>query len=181
MDTVQGFFARLLEKQDLAAAPGRARFRSYLLGALHNFTANERRAAGATKRGGAVTFTGLDAIDAGLASEPADNATPERLFARQWAIAAIQAARQRVEHDYAARGQTDLFARLRPFLDGGDDATSQQDAATALGTTVGAFKVAVHRARQRFQQALRDEVGMTLADPADLEDELAALRQAFAR
>ena len=39
-DVVQDFFARLLEKRDLAADPQRGRFRSYLIGALNHFLAN---------------------------------------------------------------------------------------------------------------------------------------------
>ncbi|MEO5961441.1 MAG: sigma factor, partial [Opitutaceae bacterium] len=49
-DLVQGFFARLLERNDLRAVrKERGRFRSYLLAALKNFLVNEWERASAAK------------------------------------------------------------------------------------------------------------------------------------
>ena len=51
-DLTQEFFARLLERQALAAAdPHRGRFRSFLLAAMNNFLASEWEKARAKKRG----------------------------------------------------------------------------------------------------------------------------------
>src|SRR5437867_7104583 len=51
-DLTQAFFARLLEKRTVAAAdPERGRFRSFLLAAFKNFSANERDRERAVKRG----------------------------------------------------------------------------------------------------------------------------------
>src|SRR5204862_6660317 len=56
-DLVQGFFADLLARQSFAGLDReRGKFRSFLLGALKHFLANERERAAALKRGGAVTF-----------------------------------------------------------------------------------------------------------------------------
>ena len=52
-DLTQSFFARLIETRGFAAAdPERGRFRSYLLGAMKHFLANEWHRARAQKRGG---------------------------------------------------------------------------------------------------------------------------------
>ena len=52
-DLTQGFFARLLEKNDLAAADRtRGRFRSFLLAACQHFLANQHDHDTAQKRGG---------------------------------------------------------------------------------------------------------------------------------
>ena len=52
-DLVQGFFLRLLEKDDLSAvAPAKGRFRSYLLAACTHYLANQRVHDRALKRGG---------------------------------------------------------------------------------------------------------------------------------
>ena len=54
-DLTQGFFARLLEKNDLAAAdPRRGRFRSWLLTSLSHYLSNEWDRDRAEKRGGGV-------------------------------------------------------------------------------------------------------------------------------
>src|SRR3954451_16740246 len=65
-DLTQGFFARLLEKNDLAAADRtRGRFRSFLLTACQHFLANRHDRDAARKRGGGrvhvpIDFTGAD-------------------------------------------------------------------------------------------------------------------------
>ena len=52
-DLTQGFFAHVLERETLAAAQReKGRFRSFLLGALRNFLANEARKQATLKRGG---------------------------------------------------------------------------------------------------------------------------------
>ncbi len=40
--------------------------------------------------------------------------------------------------------------------------------------------MAVHRLRQRYRDRLRAEIAQTVADPADIDDELRFLRQALA-
>jgi RNA polymerase sigma-70 factor (ECF subfamily) len=40
-------------------------------------------------------------------------------------------------------------------------------------------KVAVHRLRERYRQALREEIAQTVTEPADVEDELKALLAAL--
>src|SRR5688572_762203 len=53
VDLTQGFFARLLEKRDLAALErGRGKFRWWLLLAVKHYLANERDRSRAAKRGG---------------------------------------------------------------------------------------------------------------------------------
>jgi RNA polymerase sigma-70 factor (ECF subfamily) len=47
-----------------------------------------------------------------------------------------------------------------------------RDAADALGMSEGAIKIAVHRLRKRFGQALRAEIAETVADPLDTDAEV---------
>src|SRR5210317_1356640 len=87
-DLTQSFFARIIETGGLASAdPDRGRFRSYLLGAMKHFLANQWHRAQAGKRGGAVTFLHLDALDpeARYALEPARSSDPDAGFDRKWA------------------------------------------------------------------------------------------------
>ena len=88
-DLTQEFFARLLEKNVIAAASReRGRFRSFLLAALKNFLANEWDKAKAAKRGGGRAPISLDlgTAESKLSLEPAHDLTPERLYERQWAL-----------------------------------------------------------------------------------------------
>jgi len=73
-DLTQAFFARIIETGGLASADReRGRFRSYLLGAMKHFLANEWHRGQTQKRGGQVRFVEWDAL------EPA---TPERRTSR---------------------------------------------------------------------------------------------------
>ena len=53
-------------------------------------------------------------------------------------------------------------------------------AAAGLGMTEGAARVAVHRLRRRYRELLREEIGQTLSDPAQVEEEMRTLFSAFA-
>lgn len=60
-DLTQEFFTRAFEKGSLSRFdPARARFRTFLRVCLDGFVANEHKAAGRIKRGGAVSFVPLD-------------------------------------------------------------------------------------------------------------------------
>jgi RNA polymerase sigma-70 factor (ECF subfamily) len=54
-------------------------------------------------------------------------------------------------------------------------ADSLSSIATRLGMTEGAVKVAAHRLRLAFRDAIRAEVTSTLVDQHDAEDEIRAL------
>src|ERR1041385_1254581 len=60
-DLTQGFFADLLRDRSLSRADAQeGRFRSFLLGALKHFLADERDRARAKERGGRIEFVPLD-------------------------------------------------------------------------------------------------------------------------
>ena len=44
--------------------------------------------------------------------------------------------------------------------------------AARLGSTEGAARVAAHRLRRRYGELLRQEIAATLADPAEIDDEI---------
>jgi RNA polymerase sigma-70 factor (ECF subfamily) len=60
---------------------------------------------------------------------------------------------------------------LRPSLTGAEPA-HYRDVASELGMTETAVKAAVHRLRQRYGRLLRDEIADTVADPAEVDDEV---------
>jgi RNA polymerase sigma-70 factor (ECF subfamily) len=69
---------------------------------------------------------------------------------------------------------------LKIFLTAGKDELSHAEAARTLGIDEGVVRVAVHRLRKRYRQLLRDEIAQTLADAADVDEEMRALFGAFA-
>jgi len=173
-DLTQGFFARLLEKNDLAAADQtRGRFRSFLLTACQHFLANEHDRATAQKRGGGQAHVPLDFTDADgrFAREPADETTPERVFDRQWALGVLDRVLAGLRDEYVESGRAKLFDSLKGSLTGATE-VGYAEMADQLRMTVGAVKVAVHRLRQRYKDRLRAAIAETVATPEEVEDEI---------
>jgi RNA polymerase sigma-70 factor (ECF subfamily) len=187
-DLVQDFFARLLEKGDLAAAdPQRGRFRAWLLTAFRHHASNVRDRERAAKRGGGRRPLSLDAprFDAGEAEtrygeQLADPRTPEAEYERQWALLVLERALERLSSELRRAGKDRELDALRPFLTAGDEGLPYATVAQSLGRSEGAIKVAVHRLRRRYGELLREEVAGTLADPREVADELASLIAALA-
>src|SRR5580765_323858 len=119
-DLTQGFFARLLAKDYLAAVSReKGKFRSFLLAALKHYMAEERSRAGAAKRGGGQILISLDEFDAEdrYAHEPATDLSPEKIFERHWALALLDKALHNLEAEYRAAGKARVFDLLKTFLD----------------------------------------------------------------
>jgi hypothetical protein len=64
------------------------------------------------------------------------------------------------------------FDVLKPFLTGGESPGDGIAAAQRLGLSASAFKVAVHRLRKRYRQVLRSEIAKTVADAAQVDEEI---------
>jgi len=180
-DLTQAFFAELLEKERIHQAdPARGRFRSFLLASMNNFIANHWRAENALKRGGGQQVLSIDYehADSLYSAHPSDNLSPEKVFERNWALSILDQTLQRVEEQYNESGKSELFMALRGFLTGDDNLAYSQLAKTT-GMKEGALKVAVHRMRQRYGEQLRLQISKTVADPADVDQELKSLFQAL--
>lgn len=176
-DLVQGFFARFLDGSPLEGLDEDSRFRAYLLGALRHHLADERERARTLKRGGAETLVSIELARAEerYAREPADPATPERLFERKWALAVLERALARLAQEEEACGRAERFGCLRPFLVASESGDPLGAAAETLGLSTGAARVAVHRLRRRYREFLLAEVARLVERPQDVEDELRAL------
>ena len=170
-DCTQEFFARVIEKKYLRDVDrSKGKFRSFLLVSVTHFLSNRLDAERAEKRGGRNPPLSLDSRNEegrpGL--EPAHFATPEVLFERQWALTVVGRALDRLRASYPA----DQFGRLKPFLLGEAPHGELTALARDRGMSEGAVKVAVHRMRKHFRQALRDEIAQTVANPELVDQEI---------
>jgi RNA polymerase sigma factor (sigma-70 family) len=173
-DLTQDFFIRILEKDYLAHADrGKGRFRSFLLSALNHFLINEWRRAQALKRGAGQSLISLDdTAEDRYAQEAASDLTPERIYERRWALTLLERALCRLRAEADAAGRARQFEQLRDFLTTGTGESHYAEAAANLGMTAGAVGVAVHRMRHRYGELVREEIAQTVADPAEIEDEI---------
>jgi RNA polymerase sigma-70 factor (ECF subfamily) len=172
-DLTQGFFTDLLQRGSLTAVrKEKGRFRSYLLGALKHFLADERRRAMAIKRGKGQHLIPLEELGADERIEPSDPVTAEQIYERRWASTVLERVLSRSKDEYGAAGNAALFDSLKQLLPDEPGAPSQADIAMQLGMTENAVRQAFHRFRRRYQLLLREEIAHTVATPADVEDEL---------
>jgi RNA polymerase sigma factor (sigma-70 family) len=183
-DLTQGFFLHLLEHQTLARAdPLKGKFRSYLLGSLQNYLLTEADRARCLKRGGRVEFVALELEDAEdrYRLEPVDALTPEKVFAARWAMALLGDAMNRLLQEYATRHKMATVEALKAFLDVGNskDPPSYEQAASALQISVGAVKTQIHRLRKQYTALVREEIGRTVSNPADIDAEIHELCEAL--
>lgn len=176
-ERAQAFFAHLLKGGRLEEAEsGRGRFRSYLLGALRHFESDCRDREQRLKRGGSATLISLDEEELGLALN--DSFEVHR-FDREWASEIVKRAFEAVSSIYTAAGRESQFEQLKGCL-GGADLPPHGEIARQLRLSEGAVKVAIHRLRQRFREAVRSEIAQTLPAGADPEEELRYLVEVLA-
>jgi RNA polymerase sigma factor (sigma-70 family) len=174
-DLTQGFFAQLLDRGSLSAVrKEKGRLRSYLLGALKYFLADEQRRAMAIKRGKGQRLIPLEELrsENRVEMEPADPVTAEMIYERRWALTVLEQVLDRLKNEYRTAGNAALFDSLKQLLPDEPGSPSQAEIAAHLGMTENALRQAFYRFRQRYQSLLREEIAHTVATPGDIEDEL---------
>ena len=181
-DLTQSFFAALLAKNGFGQADReRGRFRTFLLGALKHFLANEWDKARALKRGGGVTLVSIDERDDEdrYLHEPVDDLSPEKLFDRRWAETLIELVVVRLRGEYETTGHGERFDLCKPWLMGGEGEASYAEVAARLGIEETGVRTFVSRLRRRFRELMRAEIAQTVSGPADVDEEIRALFQAL--
>jgi RNA polymerase sigma-70 factor (ECF subfamily) len=182
-DLTQGFFARVLERNDLGRVDRqKGKFRAFLVASLKHYLSDQRDRDRAAKRGGQHTILSLDAQSAEerYRLEPADATSPDKLFDRRWALTTLDEAVCRLRKEYQDTGKGGLFEQLQGFLSGALEASTYGEAASRLGMTESTLKSYVHRLRQRNREILREVIGDTVASREQIDEELQDLFAALA-
>ncbi len=175
-DLTQGFLLRWLEHKSFARADAsRGRLRSFLLAGLNHFLSDQWDRASAQKRGGGrptLSLTDTQTADERYRREPVDEHSPEKLFDRRWALTLLDQVLARSEQEFREAGKLELFQRLRAFLIAGTGEEFYAQVGVELGMSREAVKKAVQRMRHRYYELFREEVAHTVANPAEIEEEL---------
>jgi DNA-directed RNA polymerase specialized sigma24 family protein len=189
-DLTHEFFAKLLEGNSLDNVDRmRGRFRTYLLGAVKHFLADQEDRDQTLKRGGGQTLRSLDQpspdhsatdVTGPLAITDPHGFPPDAFFDRQWALAVVEQAMLILRAEAEANNELARFDVLQRWLVTPEDRSTAVTAARSLELTDGAFKVAVHRLRKRFRQLVVNRIAATVHDPAEVQDELNYLVGAIA-
>lgn len=176
-DLTQEFFARLLEKEFISlATKERGRFRSFLLKSLDRFLINDWVKNKAQKRGRGEAVLSLDEENAERIYKLEENQLPpENLYDRRWALTLLERAMDRLRTEYKTAGKQDLFEQLREWLLEEGTGEAYRQLAERNGSSEGAIKVAVHRLRQRFRDAVRSEIAETVSTSEEIEEEMRCL------
>jgi DNA-directed RNA polymerase specialized sigma24 family protein len=173
-DAVQGFAVRLLEKDFLSRLdPKRGRLRGYLKTALNHYVSNLREEANAEKRGGRVKIVSLDfdAAEQAVGAAPPD---AEKAYLRGWAERVFERALDTLRSEFTSSGRTGpLDVLVRYFR--GEELESYAAVAAQHAMTVPQLKSFLHRARARFRELVVLQVSETVAEPAEVEEEMREL------
>jgi len=183
-DLTQGFFLHLLQQRALGGVDRlKGKFRSFLLASFQNHISDAFKRACRVKRGGDKEFIYQDAeaAEERYRREPVEFLTPEKIFDARWAMTVLGEGLKRLSEEYATARKTSTFEALKVFLDP-DNSTSAplyEEEADRLGFSIGGVKTLVHRLRKRYTALLREEVGRTVSDPAEVDGEIHALCDAL--
>jgi len=183
-DVTQGFFLHLLEHRALTGVDRlKGKFRSFLLASFQNHLSDEVDRSRRLKRGGDKEFVQLDAEEAEerYRLEPVESLTAEKMFDARWAMTLLAEALDRLRQDYATEGKTSTFESLKVFLDPINSGAppSYEEIANRLQISTGTVKTLIHRLRKRYTALLREEVGRTVSDATEIDEEIHSLCEAL--
>lgn len=177
-DLVQSFVVFLIEKENLFndLDPERGKLRSWLLTAFRNFMTIDWRRNTAQKRGGAAEFVPLDLTggEGVLEDLPIADESPESAYDRQWAQIVVARARETLRRAHESARKLEEYEVLQPFLDASCTMTAPE-AASQLGKTAGAVRVAIARMRNDYRAAIRNEISETMGQFDDVDTEMSYL------
>jgi RNA polymerase sigma-70 factor (ECF subfamily) len=176
-DLVQSLFVTLLAKDFVARLdPERGRLRGFLKRALDHELLHALERDRAKRRGGGAVAQSLDDLEP--PDEPAGGARPDEIYERAWALTVAARALNALKNEAEGSALKERWSVVERFLSE-DTPMSYADAAQRSRITVAQFKVTLHRARRRFEELLREEIGGTVEAEADLESEERSVKGAI--
>lgn len=181
-DAIQGFVADVLLERNLFATadPDRGRFRGLLSQSLSNYLLDRYRREGAAKRRPTNgRLLSIDASDQAVSSRPDG---PETTFTRHWVATVLRNAVQRVRDDFQSAGRDVewrvLDARMiRPMIDGVAPVPYQALVEELQLRDLPQAASYLVNGKRALGRAILDEIGHTVRDPHEVNDEIRELLQ----
>ena len=175
-DLTQAFIVSLLEQKSLGRATReKGRLRTYLLGSLQHFLANEYDRAQTLKRGGGKQIVSLDdyLVEAEAAVSIGGDGDADGGYDQAWAVTLARRAWERLHAAFVEEGKAELLVELKPLVAGGGAIPpDQSEVAARLGLPISTLRTHLQRLRERYRDALRTEVASTVSDAREVDEEL---------
>ena len=172
-DAVSAMYAGLiaLEAPLESLAPAKGRFRTWLMTCAERELMDAWKRAAAAKRGGGRAPVPLDAVEP-MAAHPGDD--PAAAYDRAWAQTVMNTVMARFLEESGSPDSLDYRVR-RVAL--GEDAAHEQALADEFRVSRRTVTRAKQAARARFRRLLMDEVGTTVEQSEEVEEEMRWLGQ----
>lgn len=159
-DLTHDFFSRLLQENIFRqVCRNKGTFRSYLLGAVKHFLAKIRERESAAKRGGDLRRVSLHE------NVSEEESFEETFFDRDWAQTTIRLTLDSL-------GKTRESRALLPWITREMNAEARAELSGEFGISEVAIKVALHRLRKRFREAIRARIAQTVEHLSEIDGEL---------
>ncbi len=174
-DLTQAFLADFLARNQFGKADRSVgRFRSFLVASLENFLRNEWRRRSAQKRGSGKVPLSLDTVDAEAryAAEPREADNPALAYERHWARTVLEQTLCALQQEWEQQGRGALSREFQSHLWGDATSVPYAELCVRFDLTPVNLRVTFHRFRQRYRELLRQAVADTVANEAEIEDEL---------
>jgi RNA polymerase sigma factor (sigma-70 family) len=176
-EVVQSFFARAYEKDFFTEFDAtRARFRTFFRTCLDRHTANEAKAKGRVKRGGAMRILSLDfdAAEAELART--SPAAPEDVFDREWRRSVFASAVAALQDECNRTGKRAWFRVFERYdLCDEDERPTYAELGAALGLPATTVTNHLAFARREFRKHVLQCLERITSSRTELRDEAKAL------
>jgi len=181
-ELTQAFFLHVLERGCFPGAEReKGKFRSYLLGALCHFLADQAPDRLKRQRVFEQRLVSLGNLlsEEDRQYEPPAGEPVETIFMKQWAIDLVRDVRRRVKSHCERRGHPlwyDVFDAYHPAAPDASPPPSEQELGNRLGLTRDQVRYAREQAEQAFRVLLRAEVRDQVSDDTDIDDEIRELQ-----
>ena len=175
-DLTQAFLVHLVEQNTLSrASADKGRLRTFLLGSLQHFLANEHDRAHRLKRGGGKQIVSIEEhlVEAEAAVMAGGVADATESYDQAWATTLVRRTWELLEEAYTAEGKREWLECMKPLVVGGTvTPRSPEQVAHELDVPISTIHTWIQRLRERYRKALHTEVARTVPNAADVEDEL---------
>jgi RNA polymerase sigma-70 factor (ECF subfamily) len=186
-ELTQAFFLRVLEKGSFRGADReKGKFRTYLLGALCHFLADQTPDRLARQRAFEQRHLALGSLmtDEDRNYEPPQGEPVESLFMKQWAVDLVLEVRRGVKSQCERRGHPlwyDVFEAFHPTDPGALRPASEQELGRRLGLSREQVRYAKEQTEQSFRELLRAEVRDQVESEEEVGDEIRELMALLGR